>query len=215
MKDIRPGTAGRASHQPPHLQYARYRAAQSRAHAGAAQVLKQRSKPPSVGPVKLVQHALETIGLSGAAHPIRRLQHPGGRMEFVGGPGAAESGLGRALGRQAEAATTLRETAPELSQAEWEANFLADLRRGRANAEHRQPAVRAAHPARKAAKVAGVTAAVPPAFVLTMYAQDKIHPDPVRGPVFGKYPWRYRDGQLIWRHWGNDVQWQREHKKRP
>ena len=55
-----------------------YLAAHSRGHGGAAQILRQRSKPPEVGPLKLTQKFLEAIGLGGAAHPIRRLHHPGG-----------------------------------------------------------------------------------------------------------------------------------------
>jgi len=38
MRDIRPGTAGRASNQPPHMAYMRHRAAQVRAHPGMTPV---------------------------------------------------------------------------------------------------------------------------------------------------------------------------------
>src|ERR1043166_2840841 len=43
-----------------------------------------RMKVPQKTVVQSLQEELSNIGLGGAAHPIRRLQHPGGRMEFPG-----------------------------------------------------------------------------------------------------------------------------------
>lgn len=44
----------------------------------------QRVKKSEHSLLSPVRGTLEAVGLGGAAHPVRRLQHPGGRMEFPG-----------------------------------------------------------------------------------------------------------------------------------
>lgn len=93
MRDIRSGTTGNVRAQ------AMQRVLNSRSHAGGAVMLRQRSRPPQVGPQHLVQGLLDTIGFHGAAHPIRRLHHPGGMMAFPGGKPGFDEGLIARLNR--------------------------------------------------------------------------------------------------------------------
>src|SRR3954469_1494667 len=92
--------AGQQPNKKPTVKRPRPPAASSRGHPGVAQLLAKRppQKPARDYPgasfhgpgwhKQSVQHItqslLEDVGLGGAAHPIRRLHHPGGRMEFPG-----------------------------------------------------------------------------------------------------------------------------------
>jgi hypothetical protein len=68
-------------------------------------------------PLREAQRGLELVGLSGAAHPIRRLHHPGGEMMFPVGGGRTGS-LGAMFGSAPEAdiatlASRVKEAAAE------------------------------------------------------------------------------------------------------
>src|SRR6266545_5848913 len=95
-RDIR-GGGGRGSGRA-HLSYARHRAREERlrlireyeAHPEPKQ---HRRSGGSL--LRGLQGGLETLGLGGAAHPVRRLHHPGGAMSFPAG------GRARTFGREA------------------------------------------------------------------------------------------------------------------
>jgi hypothetical protein len=117
---------GRTGHAPVQRDTALARAQQSfrRDQQAAARSM---AHPHHTHVKSSIQRGLEAIGLGGAAHPIRRLHHPGGQAVFpFAGRGVAGKALGRAVTMsKRERAVARAHGVPESKLDQWDAHARA------------------------------------------------------------------------------------------